>query len=679
MEIRIVMPDLAVPRELAPVAAHTAGRIVDGFADALMLEGLLTATHQARAPRVAVAQGEGAPPADRIDSGRETPGEAPERNIADAATGPALTSGRTKPLYSRIESRDVPLPDTGNPNEFSTALEHARSSRPAATGYAPATRTGLPSGKNVIAESGAAAWAKIPADPAATVDSVAMLSQDLAHHDDRVDEAPVLATESAMTYTNVDQSTGATTCGEPRDADQPTTEPEMPSASEVTPTMNTRTQTAAHAGAPPGHDMRFLRSDQPSASVPHASDTADKSPVLSLAAPQADDLATTLLSHRSDVAKAAPKLPETAEKYVLPAGSVAGPERMSGAKPTAARHSLPSHHIADASSGMPTVGGDLDTIRSERGTFSAGFSNAAEKPAPGAPDAAAHRAEAASEPSFASPVRRTSKVAGPPVLNLQHLSAKPPHSLPSDSTTKNTAPSASPRGSDGAYIHETGEEGRDISARGHVTTRQVYDRRASDYASPSNSFAKLSIERTAGTAVKTLLSLAVKDDRTATAKEALLPVPLDIAQPPGAAPDARPSAPVHPAKQAAEAIFRVGPVAQETEFLLMPEELGRLRFSIQQTDGAMTISISAERPETLALMRRHSEVLLNELGQSGMEGATLDFRDDTSGQTPRRSTDVAEQSDAADVPAATDAQPVVERTALEVPGPGFTGRLDLRV
>lgn len=79
------------------------------------------------------------------------------------------------------------------------------------------------------------------------------------------------------------------------------------------------------------------------------------------------------------------------------------------------------------------------------------------------------------------------------------------------------------------------------------------------------------------------------------------------------------------ARQLAEAIIRSGPEPGQTELVLSPEELGRVQFSIRNVDGQLSVIISAERPETMILMRRNADLLTAELAQSGMGGAALDF------------------------------------------------------
>jgi hypothetical protein len=71
--------------------------------------------------------------------------------------------------------------------------------------------------------------------------------------------------------------------------------------------------------------------------------------------------------------------------------------------------------------------------------------------------------------------------------------------------------------------------------------------------------------------------------------------------------------------------LRDGPV----ELTLRPEELGTVRMTLSTGgDGAMTLLLHAERPETLELLRRHIGDLARELGTLGFENLDLQFSDD---------------------------------------------------
>ncbi|SFS19170.1 flagellar hook-length control protein FliK [Yoonia litorea] len=62
-----------------------------------------------------------------------------------------------------------------------------------------------------------------------------------------------------------------------------------------------------------------------------------------------------------------------------------------------------------------------------------------------------------------------------------------------------------------------------------------------------------------------------------------------------------------------------------TEIALNPEELGRVKLSLTATEGAVTLSLLAERPETADLLRRHIDVLSQEFRALGYADITFSF------------------------------------------------------
>ncbi len=58
---------------------------------------------------------------------------------------------------------------------------------------------------------------------------------------------------------------------------------------------------------------------------------------------------------------------------------------------------------------------------------------------------------------------------------------------------------------------------------------------------------------------------------------------------------------------------------------LSPEELGRLTLSLTAQDGALAVTVAAERPETLDLIRRHLDILQQEARDAGFSGISFDF------------------------------------------------------
>ena len=70
------------------------------------------------------------------------------------------------------------------------------------------------------------------------------------------------------------------------------------------------------------------------------------------------------------------------------------------------------------------------------------------------------------------------------------------------------------------------------------------------------------------------------------------------------------------------------------EISLRPEELGHVRMSLSMTDAGMTLVISAERPETLDLMRRHIDQLAQEFRRLGYDTIGFAFGGDHPGTNP---------------------------------------------
>ena len=97
------------------------------------------------------------------------------------------------------------------------------------------------------------------------------------------------------------------------------------------------------------------------------------------------------------------------------------------------------------------------------------------------------------------------------------------------------------------------------------------------------------------------------------------------------------------------------------DVLLQPEELGHVKFQIQQQGDSVRILLSAERPETLDLLRRHSDQLLQEFRQSGFSQASLSFGQwDQQQRSPAPPPELVAQFDAdfVEAPAAPRPPPV---------------------
>lgn len=67
------------------------------------------------------------------------------------------------------------------------------------------------------------------------------------------------------------------------------------------------------------------------------------------------------------------------------------------------------------------------------------------------------------------------------------------------------------------------------------------------------------------------------------------------------------------------------PGASAFEVTLSPEELGRVSIALNGRDDGFHVTISAERPETLDLMRRHISVLASEFQKLGLGDLSIDL------------------------------------------------------
>lgn len=97
---------------------------------------------------------------------------------------------------------------------------------------------------------------------------------------------------------------------------------------------------------------------------------------------------------------------------------------------------------------------------------------------------------------------------------------------------------------------------------------------------------------------------------------------------------ARPETPGLIGRQMAEVLQRMPD--RPVELALNPEELGRVRLSISAAEGGITVSVLAERPETLDLMRRHIDQLAREFQALGYKSINFAFSEGQSEQNPNQ-------------------------------------------
>lgn len=150
-----------------------------------------------------------------------------------------------------------------------------------------------------------------------------------------------------------------------------------------------------------------------------------------------------------------------------------------------------------------------------------------------------------------------------------------------------------------------------------------------------------------------------------------LPVPVP-APPAMATPLAAAPPPV--SRQVADALVRME--GDVTEITLAPAELGRLRITLTRDSQGLVVLLTAERPEALDLLRRHGDLLRQELAGQGEGEARLEYsaggQDGTAGQAGRRAN---RGPKAGPVP---DAGPMPE-TAATIMRPVLPGRIDMRI
>ncbi|WP_099828059.1 flagellar hook-length control protein FliK [Oceaniglobus indicus] len=111
-----------------------------------------------------------------------------------------------------------------------------------------------------------------------------------------------------------------------------------------------------------------------------------------------------------------------------------------------------------------------------------------------------------------------------------------------------------------------------------------------------------------------------------------------------------------------------GPV----EIALSPEELGRVRMTLSHGDGAVNVTVMAERDETLTLLRRNIDMLATELRDLGF--LNLSFQFSRNDNKDGRQHKVASTAETTTAPPPNDAPPAAAGTTDAV-----SARLDIRL
>jgi len=131
--------------------------------------------------------------------------------------------------------------------------------------------------------------------------------------------------------------------------------------------------------------------------------------------------------------------------------------------------------------------------------------------------------------------------------------------------------------------------------------------------------------------------------------------------------------PQHIPRQLAEIIHTGG--GKSVDVALSPEELGRVRLSISQAEGGLVVSVQAERPETLDMLRRNIDQLDQELRLLGYADPGFSFSHEGGDTGQQPDTLSRENSIAEDQPAVPVAGAVSESQPTSLGNAGLDIRL----
>ncbi|MCH5375600.1 MAG: flagellar hook-length control protein FliK [Planctomycetes bacterium] len=116
---------------------------------------------------------------------------------------------------------------------------------------------------------------------------------------------------------------------------------------------------------------------------------------------------------------------------------------------------------------------------------------------------------------------------------------------------------------------------------------------------------------------------------------------------------------------------------QPVEIALNPEELGRVRMTLSTSETSVTVQISADRPETVDLMRRHIDQLAVELRRLGYDQVGFEFSGNATGGSNGGNGGIARPAPASDEAVASST--IVEGHVSAPSKPLASAGLDLRL
>ena len=129
-------------------------------------------------------------------------------------------------------------------------------------------------------------------------------------------------------------------------------------------------------------------------------------------------------------------------------------------------------------------------------------------------------------------------------------------------------------------------------------------------------------------------------------------------------------------RQLTESIQR-GSVPGSVSVALQPEEIGRVRLIFAPMETGYLVTISAERPETLDLLRRHADMLAIDLRDRGFGEATFAFAD--GGHSGKSDGSGSDETTPAIVPPLGDGEPGADSPMPQSRSSTPAGGLDLRL
>jgi len=138
-----------------------------------------------------------------------------------------------------------------------------------------------------------------------------------------------------------------------------------------------------------------------------------------------------------------------------------------------------------------------------------------------------------------------------------------------------------------------------------------------------------------------------------------------------------PDLPRHVAQQMATAVRSAA--ENSVEITLKPAELGRVHISMSTSEAGVVMHVTAERPETLELMRRHIDQLANEFQDIGYGQSEFRFDGAGSDESQARDDQTNDQSRETSDPGGLTKQTASDASHVAMPNRIDLDRVDIRI